>query len=118
MNLWRAYEVMEAKAGNIHAAQAVYQRSIKDSIVRDELYFHASKVRSHYHRHEVVFTNGCCNSTVKILSSIFCLKLCRHKKKAHQFLQKVIQKRKKVMRLKCLDGHRNQGMYLVVERYG
>jgi len=36
MSLWRAYEVMETKAGNVNAAQQVYQRSIKDAILRDD----------------------------------------------------------------------------------
>ena len=32
MAIWRAYEVMEAEAWNIKAAQNVYQRSIRDSM--------------------------------------------------------------------------------------
>lgn len=32
MSIWRAYEVMEAEAGNIKDAQNVYQRSIRDSM--------------------------------------------------------------------------------------
>eukprot|EP00560_Eucampia_antarctica_P007915 CAMPEP_0197825684 /NCGR_PEP_ID=MMETSP1437-20131217/2728_1 /TAXON_ID=49252 ORGANISM="Eucampia antarctica, Strain CCMP1452" /NCGR_SAMPLE_ID=MMETSP1437 /ASSEMBLY_ACC=CAM_ASM_001096 /LENGTH=769 /DNA_ID=CAMNT_0043425795 /DNA_START=137 /DNA_END=2446 /DNA_ORIENTATION=- len=43
MNLWRAYEMMEGKAGNIDAAQTIYQRSIRDSIMRDELNMGNSK---------------------------------------------------------------------------
>jgi len=30
--IWRAYELMEIEAGNLKAAQNVYQRSIRDSI--------------------------------------------------------------------------------------
>jgi hypothetical protein len=37
MSLWRAYEVMETKSGNVNAAQQVYQRSIKDAILRDDI---------------------------------------------------------------------------------
>jgi hypothetical protein len=36
MALWRAYELMESQAGNFKAAQNVYQRSIRDVIVRDD----------------------------------------------------------------------------------
>ena len=32
MSIWRAYERMESEAGNIRAAQNVYQRSIRDSM--------------------------------------------------------------------------------------
>ena len=32
MAIWRAYELMEADAGNAKAAQNVYQRSIRDSL--------------------------------------------------------------------------------------
>lgn len=73
MNLWRAYEVMEAKAGNIQAAQSVYQRSIRDSIVRDELYDHASKVRVNYLFHEIPFQMDTIFSTFKILLLLFYL---------------------------------------------
>ncbi len=37
MALWRAYELMEAQAGNLQAAQNVYNRSIRDSIVKTDL---------------------------------------------------------------------------------
>ena len=33
-SLWRAYELMESEAGNFKAAQNVYQRSIRDAIVK------------------------------------------------------------------------------------
>ncbi len=36
MALWRAYELMESEAGNFKAAQNVYQRSIRDAIVKDD----------------------------------------------------------------------------------
>jgi len=36
MALWRAYELMESQAGNLRAAQNVYQRSIRDAIAKDD----------------------------------------------------------------------------------
>ena len=36
--LWRAYELMESRAGNIKAAQNVFQRSIRDALVYTENY--------------------------------------------------------------------------------
>jgi len=38
MSLWRAYELMESQAGNLKAAQNVYQRSIRDAIVSKDDY--------------------------------------------------------------------------------
>ena len=32
MSIWRAFELMEVEAGNLKAAQSVYQRSIRDSM--------------------------------------------------------------------------------------
>jgi hypothetical protein len=36
MAIWRAYELMESQAGNFKAAQNVYQRSIRDAIVKGD----------------------------------------------------------------------------------
>lgn len=35
-SIWRAYELMEAQAGNQQAAQNVYQRSIRDAIIKTD----------------------------------------------------------------------------------
>ena len=34
LSIWRAYELMEFREGNLNAAQSVYQRSIRDTIVK------------------------------------------------------------------------------------
>ena len=43
MSLWRAFEVMESRAGNSQAAQNVYQRSIRDAIKTDEFIANENK---------------------------------------------------------------------------
>ena len=50
MALWRAYELMEAQAGNLQAAQNVYNRSIRDSIGKNDFseYENTSIVSIHY----------------------------------------------------------------------
>lgn len=36
LSIWRSYELMELQAGNLKAAQSVYQRSIRDSMGKDD----------------------------------------------------------------------------------
>jgi hypothetical protein len=45
MSLWRSYELMEQRLGNVREAQNVYQRSMRETITLEDEVFQDDKSR-------------------------------------------------------------------------
>jgi hypothetical protein len=64
MSLWRAYELMEQRLGNLKEAQSVYQRSMRETIAGEEVHVFQESGCQDPHRNKTV-TQGDLKSVLK-----------------------------------------------------